>query len=121
MSLSRSDLETYGRQLTAIQPRLHGFIISLIPGDPGADDVFQETNRVLWEKIEKFEPGTNFAAWAYTIARFQVMAHQKKRKRQSWLCFDDALVELILNEATDQFESFDEREEGAQSVYVQAA
>lgn len=99
----------YGQLLTAIQPRLHGFVVSLMPGDPGVEDVVQETNRVLWDKSGDFEVGTNFSAWAYTVARFQVMAYQKKRKRQSWLCFDDALVELFMNEATTRFEGIDDR------------
>ena len=109
MRPSPYDPAEYGKLLTAIQPRLHAFVVSLLPGDPGVEDVVQETNKVLWDKAGDFEPGTNFSAWAYTVARFQVMAHRKRRKRQSWLCFDDALVELFLNQAAVQFEEIDDR------------
>ena len=41
------------------QAALHAYIISLMPGIDGVDDVLQETNIVLWEKRKSFEPGTN--------------------------------------------------------------
>lgn len=39
--------------------------------------------------------GTNFKAWSYSIARFKVMNHQKKKKRQSWLIFNDKVMDAI--------------------------
>lgn len=64
--------------ITQHQAPLRGYIISLMPGVEGVSDVLQETNLVLWEKREGFKPGTNFTAWSYTIARFQVKNHRRK-------------------------------------------
>jgi RNA polymerase sigma-70 factor, ECF subfamily len=33
-----------------------------------AEDVFQESCVVLWQKFDEFESGTNFLAWALRIA-----------------------------------------------------
>jgi RNA polymerase sigma-70 factor (ECF subfamily) len=45
-------------------------------------DVLQETNLVLWAKREEFKEGTNFKAWAHTVARFQVLAHLRDKTRE---------------------------------------
>lgn len=64
------------------QPNIRAFIISLMPGIDGASDVLQEVNMVLWEKMKSFELGTNFQAWAFTIARFEVKSHLRRLHRQ---------------------------------------
>ena len=45
--------------------RIKSFIFSLVPNTSDADDVMQETSRIIWEKFEEFEVGTNFLAWAF--------------------------------------------------------
>lgn len=85
--------------ITEIQRDLYAFILTLLPNSSDADDVLQEANRVLWEKRGEFMPGTNFRAWAYTIARFQVLDHRKPRRRDA-LIFSNALIEQMASEAT---------------------
>jgi RNA polymerase sigma-70 factor (ECF subfamily) len=52
--------ESYVKLLTDHQPVIRAFILSLLPGAPGIDDVIQETKAVLWRKRADFELGTNF-------------------------------------------------------------
>ena len=68
--------------LTLHQADLWAFIITLMPGDSEVADVLQKTNLVLWNEQKKFKKGTNFLAWSFTIARFEVLTHWKNRKRQ---------------------------------------
>ena len=89
--------------LTGSQRKLYAFILSLVRNPGDADDVLQESNMVMWRKAEEFEPGTNFEAWAFTVARFQVMAYRKRRQR-SRLHFDDELVELLAVDAAHHLE-----------------
>lgn len=77
---------------------IRGFIISLLPGAPGVDDVFQDTNAVIWRKRESFELGSNFRAWALSIARFQAMAHLQSLRRRRWVTLDQDIAELIADE-----------------------
>jgi RNA polymerase sigma-70 factor, ECF subfamily len=51
-----------------------------------AEDVFQETCLVLWEKFGEFQPGTNFLGWALCIARNKAMTFQARqaRRRRFW-------------------------------------
>lgn len=88
--------------LTIHQSELNGFMLSLMPGSPDYEDVLQNVNRVLWQNRERFETGTNFRAWMFKVARFQVMAWRKKKVRQSWLMFDDDLLDLIETEAREE-------------------
>jgi RNA polymerase sigma-70 factor (ECF subfamily) len=46
-----------------------------------AEDVFQESCLVLWEKFDEFVPGTNFVGWAIRIAQNKAMHFQRSRKR----------------------------------------
>ena len=80
------------------QRRIHGLILALVPHGPDADDILQETSSVLWEKFDDFDAGTNFAAWALRIARFQVMAYYSTKRRARARLSDetiDAVVEKM--------------------------
>ncbi|SHJ59854.1 RNA polymerase sigma-70 factor, ECF subfamily [Rubritalea squalenifaciens DSM 18772] len=83
--------------VTQYQPSLRAYIISLMPGMDGAADVLQETNLIIWEKRKSFEIGTNFVAWAYAIARFEVKRHKRQySKQKSKVCtLDDDLAEEL--------------------------
>lgn len=77
---------------------IRNFIISLLPGAPGVDDVFQNTNAVIWKKRESFEMDTNFRAWVLSIARFQAMAHLQQLRRRRWVSLDPDVAELIADD-----------------------
>ena len=94
--------------MLANQNRLFAFILSLVANREHANDVLQQTNLILWEKLDDFEPGTNFMAWAFQIARYQVMAHRQKQGRDRHV-FDDEAVSLIASAFEQQSERFDER------------
>lgn len=99
-----ADEQQYVRLLTEHQPMLRAFIVSLLPGLPGVDDVIQEANTILWTKRADFQLGTNFRAWVLRIARFQAMAHLKTLKRQRWISLDDQAADLIANELEDRLD-----------------
>ncbi|MBT7959707.1 MAG: sigma-70 family RNA polymerase sigma factor [Akkermansiaceae bacterium] len=81
--------------ITRFQTQLRAYIISLMSGLSGAEDVLQETNIVLWEKRAKFEPGTNFRAWACAIARLEVKAHRRQMYRLGITMLDEELADQL--------------------------
>ncbi|MBA4186558.1 MAG: RNA polymerase subunit sigma-70 [Planctomycetaceae bacterium] len=103
-----TDAAAFVCEVTANQRRLYAFILSLVRIPNDADDVLQETNLVLWQKASEFTPGTNFTAWAFSIARFQVMAFRKRQKR-SRESFDDTLIELLADDAEAHIDESDAR------------
>jgi RNA polymerase sigma-70 factor (ECF subfamily) len=96
-------------QIARHQGVLHAFIISMMPGLDGVDDVLQETNIVLWEKRGSFELGTNFRAWAFSIARYKAMNHRQKRSRQGMEVLADDLLELLSSEFEERADQVNER------------
>ncbi len=70
-------LEEFLRQRTT----LAGFIRALIRDPDAAEDVFQETSLVLFREAAKFQEGTNFGAWARSIARNRVREHFHRRRQ----------------------------------------
>ncbi len=90
------------------QSRLYAFILSLVSQPEQASEVLQETNLVLWKKSDQFEIGTNFMAWAFRIARYQVMAHRQRLGRDRHV-FDDGVVEQIAASFEKSSERFEER------------
>ena len=91
---------SYVALLLSHQDDLRAFIHSLLPNSPVADDVFQNTNLVLWKKRSHFKDGTNFHAWAFKIARIQVQHQYDRAKRETRLVFSEKLVNHIAETAT---------------------
>ena len=52
---------------------VRGFVLALMPDFSRVDDVVQETFLTVTAKADDFVEGTNFRAWAFSIARFKVL------------------------------------------------
>lgn len=111
MSQRKSEHEElpYNELVTGFQSRLYAFISTLMRGDAQAADVLQETNVVLWEKASSYDPQSSFAAWAYRIAHFQVMAHRKRHSRDHRLVFSDDLVSTLVSDFQKRTDDLDDR------------
>lgn len=88
------DQETFVRQMTGLQDRLFAYILTMLPDVQEAADVLQETNVVLWRKMNDLEAEQSFEAWACRVAYYEVLSFRRDRKRDK-LLFDDALLERI--------------------------
>jgi RNA polymerase sigma-70 factor (ECF subfamily) len=86
--------ESFVRLFADNHRRIYGFIASLVMNRTFAEEVFSETSVVLWREFERFEPGTDFAAWACAVALNQV--RRFRRENQSGrLIFSDGLLEKV--------------------------
>ena len=65
--------------LTDWQNRLFGYLVTLLGNVHDAHDVLQETNLLLWHKMDDFEPDSEFGAWARECAYFQALAFLRDR------------------------------------------
>lgn len=109
MSLDASQQAEFVGQITRHQQALRAYIVSLMPGMDGVQDVLQETNLVLWEKRGKFKPGTHFQAWAYAIARYEVKAHRRKAIALGVTTLDDDLIEELAERGEKTPEELEQR------------
>jgi RNA polymerase sigma-70 factor, ECF subfamily len=80
--LSQTDRDRqFTQQLQQHYRRLYGYIFTLLRNHQDAQDVFQQTSLVLWEKFDEYQPDTNFVTWACTVARFKALDFQKQQRR----------------------------------------
>ncbi len=94
--------------MAAHQRRLYAFIYSLVQDRHAADDVLQEVSAVLWRRFDEFEEGTNFSAWAYKVARLQVLSWRRKQAKLAIPIEGDELS-ILMDTAAVMAERQDER------------
>lgn len=80
--------------LTEAQPRLIGFLLKRLGSLDQAHEVLQEVNLVLCRRASEYEAGSNFMAWAFAIARFQILAFRKRQTRDM-LVFPEDLANTL--------------------------
>ena len=101
-------------ELTAHQMPLQLYVRSLLPGDPASADVAQQINATIWKKRSDYRLGTNFRAWAFAIARFEVLTYRKKQAAERHLQFTDELETVISQEIVDRVDDVQQRHEALQ-------
>lgn len=84
--------------LTNHQEVIRSYIISQLPGCSEVRDILQDVNMVLWEKMADFKMGTNFGAWACTVAYYKILDYRKKQKKNGFLVFDETLANMLVTE-----------------------
>jgi len=63
-------------------PALRVFALSLCGNPARAEDLVQEAQVRAWANREKFEPGTNFSAWIFTILRNHFYSECRRFRRE---------------------------------------
>lgn len=92
--------ERFLQLFLASERRIHAFILSLVPNWNDADDLLQETSAVVWRRLDEFQSGTDFVAWALSIARYQVLNYRKKKLAHHTRFSDTAFEALAADIAT---------------------
>jgi len=96
--------------LLARHERLLGaYVMTMVPHAQDADDILQEAKVIMWRHFARFEPGTNFGAWARKIAFHQVLAHRKRRQRDR-LDFSEDFLRAVADEAEKGSDRLERRE-----------
>jgi RNA polymerase sigma-70 factor (ECF subfamily) len=102
MSCSPDRKAEFAERLRAHQTQIFGYIYSLVRDLDDANDLFQQTSLVLWDKYDQFDRARSFGAWACGVARFEVANFLRARSRRK-LYFGDEL-NLLLVEAQVELE-----------------
>ena len=101
--------EQFIQSITEHQNRLSAYIFSLLGDHARTADVLQETNLVLWRKKDEYQVGKAFLPWAFTIAKFQVLAHLRDRSREGEL-LDITLVDTVAEHSRRLAENVEDRQ-----------
>jgi RNA polymerase sigma-70 factor (ECF subfamily) len=103
----RADAE-FVQLFTKSQRRLFLLILTQLHDPMEAEEVLQNVNVIIWRKSGQFQPGTNFLAWAATIANFEVMKYRSRRTRER-LVFSDEFLATVAEEVVERSDELERR------------
>lgn len=89
------------RAFTAHEPALRAYVRRLVPARADADDIMQEVSVVLWEKFSSFREEGDFKAWAFGVARYEVLGWLRDKGRDR-LVLDEEVVARLADEAVEE-------------------
>ncbi len=91
-------------------PALRGFVLSLVSDFSLVDDVVQETFLVVTAKAGNFQRGTNFRAWAWTIARYKMLQMLEKNAPAAERLAPEVVEALAAHETAETWFSDEQRQ-----------
>jgi RNA polymerase sigma-70 factor, ECF subfamily len=92
--------EAFKDQIAAVIPQLRAFGRSLSGSTDRADDLVQEAVLRAWAARDRFQEGTSFKAWTFTILRNLFLSQMRRtRFTAEW---DDLAAERVLAAPADQ-------------------
>jgi RNA polymerase sigma-70 factor (ECF subfamily) len=104
MSPAPSSHEDFAELYAGCHLELLRYVLALLPDRHLAEDVVQETARVLWRKFADYDRARPFWPWARGIAHFEVRkARSRLAVRKRW--FSDEMIERLAEERTAQEET----------------
>jgi RNA polymerase sigma-70 factor (ECF subfamily) len=99
----------FAAKLRDIQSRLYGYIHSMARDLNDADDIFQQTALILWNKFDEFDRQRSFFSWACGIARLELINFLRSRKRRRLYFSDDLNLRLVEAQADFTNEEAEDR------------
>ncbi len=79
------------------EQQIYAYVLTLVPNIHDADDLFQDGLAIMWQKFDQFRPGTNFAAWATQIMRYQILDYRMNQARSKQVVLADSVFESLLD------------------------
>lgn len=83
------------KRLMEHRSMLHSFTFALVRDAHLTEDILQQVAVVLWSKYSEFRPGTDFGAWARSVAYREVLSARRSEARARRF-MDDACAQEIL-------------------------
>ena len=100
--------KTFITLFAANSSRINSFIFCMVPNESDAEDILQETTITMWEKYDTYQQGTDFVAWAVTIAKYKILEFRRKNKAKN-LLLDDAVLTLLEEDSRNLFDDTEQR------------
>ena len=103
--------EAYLRLLAQHERALSAYVFSLVGSAADAADILQECKLALWRMFDRFKPGTDFRAWARTVALHQILNYRRATKRRPELPHECEFIEAVAAEIDRRADDFERRAE----------
>lgn len=109
-----NDAESYLVLLNEHERALAGYVHTLVSDQTDVEDILQACRLTMWKQFGQFEIGTNFLAWARTVALHQILNYRRTEKRKPLYSTDPAFIESIAEEIDRQGDALTDRAEALQ-------
>ena len=98
--------EQFMKLYTQVQRRLYAYITALVPDENSVEDIVQETVSYMWRQFDTFEPGSDFAGWAFTVAKYRIFNYIKQKQKDKMVFADKTIhaIEEVIKSRTQQDE-----------------
>ncbi|BDG74465.1 RNA polymerase sigma factor [Roseomonas fluvialis] len=83
----------FEQDMIALLPQMRAYARVLLKNKADADDLVQDAVLRMWNARDRFEPGTNLRAWAFTILRNRF--YNAFMKRPSSVTIDDVPEDVL--------------------------
>lgn len=97
----------------SVHTRLYSFLLVVVHNHDDAEELLQETASVMWEQFDRFEEGTNFGAWAISIARNKALELLRKN-RKTRAVFTETFYDQVAQYAQESLRDVSERTQALQ-------
>lgn len=84
--------------ITQYQTAIRGYIRGSIGNHHDSYDVLQKTNMVLCKKEAQWNREIPFLKWAFTVARYEILAFYRDKAREK-VVFNDEVLELVMKDS----------------------
>lgn len=101
--------EAYLRLLAEHERALAGYVYSLVRSPADAADILQECKLSLWRMFDRFEPGTDFRAWARKIALHQILNYRRASRRRPDTPLEREFIEAVAADIDRRADQLDHR------------
>lgn len=108
--VSKKRVEQFLELLNASDRTTFAYILAQVPHLADAEQIAQDVRTRLWQQFDQYQEGTDFGAWARTIANYLVMAHYEKCSRDR-LRFGEAFLASIQQHMESRIDGFSPRRE----------
>ena len=69
--------------LAKTQSQMLGYILALVMNRDDAEDLFQTSALVMWQKFDEFDESTSFLSWGCRIAYYEACNFLRKKRPQN--------------------------------------
>lgn len=95
-SAATEEAALFAELLHANRSRVFGYIMALVHNHADAEELFQETALLLWQKFDEFQPERDFGRWATRFAHLTVLNFIRKNRRQKVFFSEEILQKMAL-------------------------
>jgi len=104
---SAENTEAYLRLLAQHDRWLTTYVFSLVASAADAQDILQDVKVTMWKQFGKFEPGSNFKAWARTVATHQILNYRRSEKKRPNSELDEEFIAVVAAEIDRRADALD--------------